>query len=370
MIQDDDLKYWLALSFVKDIGPVTIKKLLSAFKSPKRIFEVGFNELKDIEEISEARAKKISEFNSWKRVEKELDLIKRHKVKIIKYTDKDYPESLRNINDSPVMLYLKGDFKEQDRCAIAIVGSRNMSEYGAKIAEKLSHELASCGITIVSGMARGIDTVSHRGALKSGGRSIAILGCGLDRSYPPENIKLFEAISVSGCIISEFPMGTPPYKENFPKRNRLISGISLGVIVVEATINSGSLITAYHALEQGKEVFAVPGSIFSKTSEGTNELIKKGAKLVQKAEDILEELPFSLKGYLRTFNKKSIANLDKLEINDEEKALCNILENEPLHIDVIARKAKIQHAKLLHLLLNLEIKGVVKQSEGNRYSLC
>lgn len=368
---NDDLKYWLALTFIKDVGPITAKRLLSTFHSPQKIFESGFNELKDIEEISDSKAKNIYEFDSWNTVEKEIEAIKNYDLRIIKYTDREYPENLRQIDDSPILLYAKGRFLKEDKYAIAMVGSRNMTEYGKKITGIIASELSSYGLTVVSGMARGIDTLSHKGALKAGGRSIAVLGCGLDSPYPPENIELFEELSNNGCVISEFPLGTPPNKENFPKRNRLISGLSLGVLVVEATIKSGSLITANYALEQGRDVFAIPGSITSRNSEGTNTLIKKGAKLVQRVDDILEEIAPQLKDLIdsskNTSGKILSKNIDGLEITDEEKAICNILGSEPKHIDLISREIKMQPARLLGLLLGLEIKGIVKQTEGKRF---
>lgn len=363
----DDLKYWLALSFIEDIGPVTTKRLLSAFHSPERILKASIKELKDIDNIGDIKIKRIRGFDSWDIVEKEIKAIKRHGVRIIKYTDKQYPESLRNIEDAPVILYTKGDFIEEDKFAIAMVGSRQMTEYGKNIAYRLAHELSSMGLTIISGMARGIDTVSHMGALNAGGRSIAVLGTGIDRLYPPENKGLFKKITNSGCIVSEFHIGTPPNKENFPRRNRLISGLSIGVLVVEASIGSGSLITANYALEQGKEVFAIPGSIFSRYSEGTNALIKRGARLVQKTEDILEELAPQLKGLLKSAPQNLSKDMDRLEITDEEKAICNTLGKEPKHIDTIARETKMTQSRLLSLLLNLEIKGIVKQTDGKRF---
>jgi DNA processing protein len=371
----DDLKYWLALTLIKDIGPVTAKRLLSAFRTPQRVFAASPNELKDVEGINDSKINGISEFNSWDEVAKKIDEINEHNVRIIRYTDEEYPESLRYIDDSPVILYVKGSFIKKDKYAVAIVGSRNMTPYGKKITETIASELALCGITIVSGMARGIDAISHKSALKVNGRSIAVLGSGLDNPYPPENKGLFDELSERGCVISEFPMGTPPNKENFPRRNRLISGLSLGVLVVEATARSGSLITAGCALDQGKDVFAVPGSITSANSEGTHELIKKGAKLVQKTEDILEDIAPHLKGLRGSANGPSgeslsvnlPINLNGLEINDEEKAICSILGSEPKHIDIISREAGMQAGKVLAILLGLEIKGIVKQSEGKRF---
>jgi DNA processing protein len=368
----DDLRYWIALTLINDIGPVSAKRLLSAFRTPKRIFEASENELKEIEGITKSKIKDICGFNSWEEVGKQIEAAQAHNVRIIRYTDEEYPESLRHIDGSPVILYAKGGFEKKDKYAVAIVGSRNMTPYGKKITEEIASDLASCGLTIVSGMARGIDAVSHKSALKAKGRSIAVLGSGLDNPYPPENEKLFEELSDKGCVISEFPIGTPPNRENFPQRNRLISGLSLGVLVVEAASRSGSLITAGFALEQGKDVFAVPGNITSGNSEGTNELIKKGAKLVQKAEDILEEIAPHLRGLKNSINNDFSAkglSIDTtgLEITGEEKAICNVLGIEPRHIDIISREAGIQTGKALGILLGLEIKGIVKQAEGKRF---
>ncbi|MGD0281298.1 MAG: DNA-processing protein DprA [Dissulfurispiraceae bacterium] len=366
-----DLKYLLALSFIDSIGHATTSRLLSAFHSPEAIFDAGLSDIAAVAGIGPAKAKKIKEFVSWDSVEKEMEKAKNSNIRIITLFDKEYPESLRHVDNAPALLYLKGSLIEEDRFALAIVGSRIMSDYGRKIAADLSYQLALSGLTIVSGMARGIDTVSHAAALKAGGRSIAVLGCGPDICYPSENKRLMNDLSLSGCVLSEFPLGTRPVKENFPRRNRLISGLSLGVLVVEATIRSGSLITAGLALDQGKEIFAVPGNITSGNSEGTNGLIRKGAKPVQCAADILEELSPQIKGLLRSVKTQSSGPhaTDRLEINNEEKAICNILAGGSRHIDHISRELKIPPARLSGLLLGLEIKGVLLQTEGNNYSI-
>ncbi len=218
-----------------------------------------------------------------------MALIKKLNLNVLTRQDDEYPQNLKNILYPPIVLYVKGRLKPQDCNSIAIVGSRLASFYGLSCAEKLAGELANYGLTVVSGMARGIDTASHRGALKQNGRTIAVIGSGFNRIYPPENKGLCEEIAGSGAVISEFPIDTPPEKENFPRRNRIISGLSLGVVVVEAARNSGALITADFALEQGREVFALPGKVDSSTSFGTNELIKQGAKLVSCVDDIIEE---------------------------------------------------------------------------------
>jgi DNA processing protein len=346
-----------------DIGPVFSRKLLSVFETPERIFTTGINDLLSVEGIGSNRAKNIKDFSSWAEVEKQIKGLEKKGIRTVSLDNASYPEMLREIEDAPVVLYMKGDIQPHDRYAIAIVGSRKPTPYGTSVAETISEELASMGFTIVSGMARGIDSLSHRGALRAGGRTIAVLGSGLDVPYPPENKGLMDKIVSSGCVMSEFPPGAPPDKENFPRRNRLISGLSLGVLIVEATSDSGSLITAEYALEQGREVFAVPGNITSSTSEGTNELIKKGAILTRKAEDIVEDLAPVLKGFIRIKEKA------KIEVTDEEEKLCNVLSGEPKHIDVISRESRLPASKVLGILLSLELKGVVRQTTGKRFYL-
>lgn len=375
----EEFAYWLALTFVKDIGPLTVRKLVAAFGSPKRIFEAGLAELKGIPGIGEARARSIREFQGWRKVEQEAAAARERGIAIVTLEDPRYPAPLKQLEDAPIILYIKGRMTEEDRYAVAMVGSRDLSEYGRKIADTIAYGLAARGLTVVSGMARGIDTVSHQGALKAGGRSIAVLGTGLDRPYPSENRELFAQLCERGAVLSEFPLGTAPLRENFPKRNRLISGLSLGVVIVEATSDSGSLITANYALEQGREVFAVPGSVLTRTAEGTNSLIRKGARLVQRAEDIIEELAPVLRGLLTAGGRREgaaapsapaaepPAAIERLAITAEEQAICNVLGDEPRHIDTIARELKLPAAKLLALLLSLEIKGIVKQTEGKNF---
>lgn len=374
-----DPRPWLALTFVKDIGPLTVRKLVAAFGSPKRIFEAGLAELKGIPGIGEARARSIKEFDRWREVDKELASAGEQGIAAVALEDPRYPALLKQLDDAPIILYIKGRITEEDRYAVAMVGSRNLTDYGRRLADTIAYGLAARGVTVVSGMARGIDTVSHQGALKAGGRSIAVLGSGLDRPYPPENEELFTQLCGQGAVVSEFPLGTAPLRENFPRRNRLISGLSLGVLVVEATADSGSLITAHYALEQGKEIFAVPGSVLLKTAEGTNSLIRKGARLVQRAEDIIQELAPVLRGLMgeERREKRAVpapapeqgAAVERLAITPEEQAICNVLGDYPRHIDTIARELQMPPSRLLGLLLGLEIKGIVKQTEGKNFSI-
>ncbi len=364
----NDYLYWIALSMLPDIGPVTVRRLIGRFKDPEAVFSADIEELKVIDGVGEKRARSIKDFSRWSDAEKVLNRLEVEGVKVIVYSDREYPPLLREIEEAPVILYVKGEIRDDDRFSIAIVGSRKTTSYGRFVAEKIAGELAEAGFTIVSGLARGIDTIAHLSALKAGGRTIGVIGSGIDVVYPPENKGLFKKITNSGCVVTEFPIGTPPNKENFPKRNRLISGLSLGVVVVEANEGSGALITARAAVEQNREVFAVPGNIVSPNSKGANELIKKGAKLVLSTEDIIEELAPQLKGFINRWqNNKGAAFFD--ELTNEEKGVLSKLTIEPRHIDEIMRECGIPMQNLLTLLLNLELKGIVMQTEGKRFYL-
>ena len=361
---------WLAaLCASPNLGPVTTRKLLSAFGSAEAVFKAPAHRLQSVDGIGEKRAEGIAaarkEVDSLAR---KLDELGKQNVRLVLHGGDDYPEALSILgDDAPLVLYIKGKMGESDKVALAMVGSRNHSADGKVAAEQIAMELGRIGFTVVSGMARGIDTVAHRGCLAAGGRSIAVLGCGVDIAYPPENLGLMQRLAESGAVISEFAPGTPPMPENFPRRNRLISGLSLGVLVVEAALKSGSLITARYALEQGKEVFAVPGSIRSKSSQGTNELIKQGAKMVTSSEDIVAELAPELKAYLEE-QRQGASNV-RASLTDDERAVCDRMSGQPMHVDEIVRTSGLPIARALALLLQLELKGVVKQSEGKKFHL-
>lgn len=356
-----DIRHWIGLSMVHDIGPVTSRKLLASFGNPENIFKADTNSLLSVKGISRERALNIRKFSQWDQVEKYIGIMENKAIAAVSYQDDCYPEVLKNIEDAPVVLYMKGKYQPEDRFALGVVGSRKHTAYGEVVTQRIAGELSAAGFTVVSGLARGIDTLSHKSALAAGGRTIAVLGSGPDVCYPAENRGLTERIASSGCVLSEFPPGTLPNKENFPRRNRLISGLSLGILVVEATDNSGSLITASYALEQNKEVFAVPGNITSRNSEGTNKLIKQGAKIVLKTEDIIEELAPALKGYIKTELK------ERVQLEGEESRLCAMLSREPRHVDLISRESGLSVNQLLNLLLSLELKGIVKQASGKRF---
>lgn len=371
---DHHVQYWLALHRVEGIGNIGFKNLLDAFGKPEDVFKAPLSFLKAIPGIGKKGAAGIISFNDWQCVEEELKLAEKSNVKIITCHDKDYPAALLHIYDYPPILYVKGILKTDD-VNIAVVGSRYASTYGKYSTEKLCRELAFHGVTVVSGMARGIDSAAHRGAIAGKGRTIAVLGCGLDVIYPPENEKLYQEISTHGAVITEFPFGTPPNAPNFPARNRIISGISLGVVVVEATDKSGSLITARIAAEQGREVFAVPGTIDSSGSKGTNKLIKEGAILVQSVQDILDEIAPQIRtdtsNMAVTCAKKDQnmpAAIDKqmvsINLNTNETQILSIISSKPVDVNNIITSTGWNTSDVLHILLQLELKGLITQLPG------
>jgi DNA processing protein len=360
-LNKEEIRYLIALCKIKEIGPVLIKKILNHFNSVQEIFKANIETILAIEGIKLELAKRIKSFDKWDEVDKLIDSCEKKNIDILAITENRYPKLLKEINDPPPILFCKGIFEGRDNLALAVVGSRKLSEYGKRVTEKITNELASMGITIVSGLARGIDSIAHTTALATKGRTIAILGSGLSIIYPPENKKLAEKIINSGALISEFYPDEPPKRENFPKRNRLISGITLGTVVTEATINSGALITANFALEQGREVFAVPGNITTKNSEGTNLLIKKGAKLVQTVEDIVEEIK-SFIPLLKEFKKEKDLK-EIVDLSDTEQAIFNLLDL-PLFLDEVIMKTGMSVSTVLESLLQLEIKGLIEKFEG------
>jgi len=370
-------KYWVALKWVEGVGNVGFKALLEAFGTPQKVFEAPLSMIKAVPGIGDKTAPQIKSFKDWKKVEKELEFADRTCVSIVTSQDHLYPSQLLSTYDYPAFLYVKGHLKEDD-VNVAVVGSRTASTYGKFTTERLCRELVLRGITVISGLARGIDSAAHRGALSGKGRTIAVLGCGLDVVYPPENEELFNEISLQGALISEFPFGTPPNAPNFPARNRIISGISLGVVVVEASEKSGSLITARIALEQGREVFAVPGSIDSSGSRGTNKLIKQGAKLIENVEDILEEIlpqvtraPKLVKPDQRQKQpddqQKILTSSPDLVLKETEKTVWQVLSQKPVHIDQIITSTGLTAHEVLVILLNLELQGLIEQKPGKTY---
>jgi DNA processing protein len=361
----DNIFYWLALSLVPGVGSTLFKRLLERFKTPEAVFRATARQLSEVEGLGEKVVREICRGPFEKSVERELYLLNEVGGKIVTSGDEGYPRRLKDIYDPPPVLYVRGDIKKQDELAVAIVGSRKTSPYGRWFTERVSRELAQQGVTVVSGMARGIDSVAHQGALSEGGRTIAVLGCGVDIVYPRENRRLYEQIMDHGAVVSEFPMGSPPESGHFPKRNRIISGLSLGVVVVQAGKGSGSLITANYALEQGRDVFAVPGNVGAESSQGTNQLIKEGAKLVVSSGDILEEI---LPQWRRDENKIEEVEDRGKRLSEEERRVYALLGDAPLHIDAIIRETQLEPGKVSSLLLNLELKGMVSQWPGKSFT--
>ncbi|MCD6319222.1 MAG: DNA-processing protein DprA [Candidatus Desulfofervidaceae bacterium] len=353
------IHYWLALHYLPGLGNQGCLRLLQHFGQPQHVFSAPEKVLKEAG-VKEETIKAIKA-GTWQALaQAEEEKLKQLDVELITYADNRYPSLLKEIYDPPFLLYVKGNVELLHTPCVAIVGTRRASFYGIKTATRLAVELAEAGITVVSGLARGIDTAAHKGALQAKGKTIAVLGCGMDIVYPPENKKIYADIARQGAIISEFPLGTPPVARNFPIRNRIITGLSLGVIVVEAALKSGSLITARLALEQGREVFAVPGQIDTFHSKGTHSLIKQGAKLVETIADVLEELNLSVVE-TSTFREKQETKLDSMT----EKLLS--LLQEPRQLDEIALSLNQDIAELSATLTTLEIQGLIKQLPGKQY---
>jgi len=354
---------------VPGVGPMTYRKLLNAFGNPEQVFSVSPHLLQTIPGISDKAVQNIVNFGFPDRVQKELDAIAKQQIGIITWEDPEYPGQLKAIFDPPPVIYLKGNGFQPHEIMVAVVGSRKASTYGRVTAEKICSELALKGITVVSGMARGIDSAAHQGALKAGGRTIAVMGCGVDVVYPPENTRLYAEIVEKGAVISEFPMHTKPDRGNFPARNRIISGMSLGTVIVEAGAQSGALITADTALEQGREVFAVPGNINSASSRGTNRLIKQGAVLIEHADDILHELSLAITHELKDLQPELpfVEKKSPPALSEDEQRIYTLLTNQPTHIDELTVRSQLPSGTVSAILMMLEMKNAIRQLAGKMF---
>jgi DNA processing protein len=367
----NDLFPWFSLKCVPGIGNHLFKRLLNAFSTPQGVFEATREELLQVEGVTSRIVTALRNHKPSENLQRELDHIQQHGFQIVTMLDSAYPRLLWEIPDPPPYLYVYGKLDENPK-NIAVVGSRHPTTYGINTARDLGKDLAAIGITVASGMARGIDTAAHEGALMGKGKTIAVLGCGLDRIYPAENRKLYHRIAENGAVISEFALMTEPEAHNFPIRNRIISGISLGTVVVEASKKSGSLITARLAAEQNREVFAVPGSVQSFKSIGTHTLIKQGAKLVEHVQDIIEELSPFLETQIPIAGEPKQPDETggiKASLSSEEAFVYQILGPYPEHIDDLVRKTSMETGKLSSILLKLELKGIVQQSPGKLFSI-
>ncbi|MDD5730656.1 MAG: DNA-processing protein DprA [Candidatus Omnitrophica bacterium] len=358
----NELEALVGLNMVSDIGSIRLGKLLDLLGKPQNIFEAPAEKLRMAAGIGEKSASAIHSLKAQDLAE-EFRLASKNGLKIITCNDQQYPAGLKHIPDPPIVLYVKGEWAQKDLLSIAIVGSRNASFYGLSNAADFSRRLSERGFTIVSGMARGIDTYAHKGALKQRGRTIAVMGSGFNHIYPPENRGLCEEISKNGAVISEFPMNARPLRQNFPRRNRVISGLSLGVLVVEAAKNSGALITVDFALEQGREVFALPGKIDSSHSYGPNHLIKQGAKLVSCVEDILEEM----EGLYQHKDSSEIDTSGKDQVLAQESSLYGLISQHPVSMDYLQERTNLGIPLISGMLLNLQIRKMVKQLPGKQF---
>ena len=405
MTFSEETKSLVHLSIISGVGYQTIERLLAAFGSAKRALDATREELARVEGLSLNASERLIRGKSRVSVDRELELVEAHNCHLVAINDSAYPNLLKEIADPPPLLYVRGDLGEPDAPSITIVGTRSPTNYGKTISRQLSQQLAENGVTVISGFARGIDTCAHQGALQANGRTIAVLGNGLSQIYPDENRDLADEIVESGALISEFAMSVPPFPKNFPRRNRLVSGMSSGTVVVEASVRSGSLITARHAAEQGREVFAVPGQVFSNQSKGSHQLINQGAKLINSIDDIWEAFPVrrltstlssspaqlplddnsfsqgqassnlfaevpardtSIGSVGTPAVKPSTQSAPKLSA--DERAVLEAIDLPCSHIDQIARTTSLPMNKVSSTLVMLELKGIVQQMPGKQFA--
>ena len=354
-----DMRYWVGFNRVRGIGPLRLRALLDTYGSIERAWHASAQQLREIG-LDSRSAKNLVRARSELDLVREMERIEAADAHVLTWESPDYPHLLLQTNAPPPVLYVKGELMEEDAWAVAVVGTRRASTYGREVTRRLASALARNGITVVSGMARGIDGVAHRAALEAGGRTIAVFGCGIDHTYPAEHRQLAAQIAANGALVSDYPLGTRPEGRNFPPRNRIISGLSLGVLVTNAGKSSGALITAEFAAEQGRDVFAVPGSILTQGSIGTNRLIQDGAKLVIGAEDILEELNL-------TMVAEQTQARQVLPEDETEAALLNHLSAEPTHVDELQQQVDLPISQVTSTLALMELKGMVRQVGGMKY---
>ncbi len=354
-----NIKYWVGFSMISGIGHVNFKRITDYFGDLEEAWHAGRSDLR----AAGLEDRLVNNIVNRRRnidLDEEMEKLERFRVNVLTQDDPSFPPRLKEIYDAPYVLYVKGELFDHDESVLTVVGTRRTTTYGKEVTERLVTELVQNGMTIVSGLARGIDTIAHRKALAEGGRTIAVFACGLDTIYPAENRQLAQEIPEHGALLSDYPLGTRPKPENFPRRNRIISGLSLGTLVTEASERSGALITANLALQQDREVFAVPGSILSAASRGTNSLIKAGAKLVADVNDILEELNLSI--YPRQMEFAEV-----VPESDTESLLLKHLSQEPLHVDELSHRCSLSISVVSSTLTMMELKGMVNQLGNMNY---
>jgi DNA processing protein len=356
----EDRAYWLGFHLVPGIGATRLARLVETFGGLEAAWQASFDDLRAAG-LSERAARSLVSHRGTIDLDAEWQKVEQAGAQVLTLADDAYPRLLREIASPPPVIYVRGELQQSDEVAVGIVGTRRATSYGREMARRLSSGLARAGVTVISGLARGIDGIAHSVTLETGGRTLAVLGSGVDQIYPPEHRKLAEQIMQSGALVSEFPIGTRPEASNFPVRNRLISGMSLGVIVVEAPRRSGALITATFAADQGRTVFAVPGSALSQASEGTLQLLRDGAALAGEVEDVLSEL---------NLERRQLAMETRQLLpaaSDEERAVLEFLQAEPRHIDEIALDLGLNISHLSALLLQMQLKGLVRETGGQHY---
>ncbi len=347
----------LSLLSIQQITEKKLHMLLERFGSPGNILGASRAELKNL--LDRSTAQRIASFSRTNDVKEHFKTLKRLSARLIPYYSDDYPTWLKNTEHFPPIIFVRGRIIDEDELSVAVIGTRGASVYGKEIARRFAGDFARAGVTVISGMARGVDTVAHEGAIHGNGRTIAVMGCGIDICYPPENRNLMNAIIQHGAVVSEYNIGTPPLAHNFPKRNRIVSGLALAVIAIEAKERSGVMNTVKWALEQNKHVFAVPGNIFSRTSVGTNKLIKDGAIPVTSADEVME--------YLGIKYVQKERQTEQILIDEEERAVWRALSLEPICLDELAERISQPTSAILNTLLKLEIKGYVKQLPGMNF---
>lgn len=369
-MDDATLTSWLTLQAVDGVGDRTLLKLIRACGAPDVVLRATMADLIGAgcsSELAES-VRRGPELSMRRQIDRQVKVVERLKIQTVSLFDSSYPTRLKAIPDPPPLLYVSGSFLPKDEVAVAIVGGRRATPSGRLVTEEIAKELAGCGVTIVSGLARGIDAAAHRGALAGKGRTIAVLGCGIDRTYPSEHHALRRNIESCGAVISELPIGAAPHSHHFPRRNRIISGLSLGVLVGEAAIDSGSLITAKLALEQGRDVFAVPGSIKEETCRGSNRLIKEGAKLIEEAQDILDEVLPQVDARQRAMLQvgRAFTEMPK-SLGKQEASVYDALSYEARSIDAVIESTGLSAAEVSSVLLSLELNGRIRQLPGQHY---
>ncbi len=362
----DEREALIALNMVERVGPIRLRHLLGRFGEATAILKASRRELMTVDGIGEDTAESIVGWESSVDLAAELKRISDYRCRIVTQTDPEYPAALREIYDPPILLYVKGSLRTEDKNSIALVGSRQTTHYGVEVARKLGYQLAYTGVTVISGGARGIDTAAHHGALTAKGRTVAVLGTGINIVFPPENAELFDRIAESGAVITQFPFNRPADKQTFPIRNRIVAGMTLGTVVIEANLTSGALITANFATDYGRQVFAVPGRIDSPRSRGCHDLIKKGAKLCEGVEDILGEFE-----YLFPANSKQTEGetglLPTMNLTEHEQRVLSVVDAEERSIDEVIRLSSLPASSVNVALFSLEMKRLIRQLPGKLF---